>query len=158
MPFITEVNLFLRGIFPFMGFDREVIYYDRQERFAGDTKYPLRKMIAFAWEGITSFSSVPLRMASFTGLVIFLGSLCLSAWAFYTNLVGSTIPGWTSIVIPMFFIGGLNILFLGLIGEYIGRIYLEVKGRPLFLVKDACNIAIDECTQANPAVRGGERS
>ena len=97
-------------------------------------------MVAFAWQGITSFSSVPLRMASVTGLAIFFGSVGLIAWAFYTKMRGEAIPGWTSIVIPMFFIGGLNILFLGLIGEYIGKMYLEVKKRPLFIVKERYNL------------------
>lgn len=141
---IGEVNIFLRGIFPFLGFTHEIVYYDRQERAAGETKYPLRKMLSFAWEGITSFSIVPLRMASFTGLLIFLASLVLICWASYGKIAGATIPGWTSIVIPMAFIGGLNILFLGLIGEYIGKIYLEVKKRPLFIVKERYNLEDDD--------------
>jgi polyisoprenyl-phosphate glycosyltransferase len=137
---MKEFNLFLRGIFPFMGFNHTIVRYERQKRAAGQTKYPLKKMVSFAWQGITSFSSVPLRMASVAGLAIFFGSLGLIAWAFYTKLRGEAIPGWTSIVIPMFFIGGLNILFLGLIGEYIGKIYLEVKKRPLFIVKESYNM------------------
>jgi glycosyltransferase involved in cell wall biosynthesis len=137
---IAEVNIFLRGIFPYLGFRHEIVYYDRQSRFAGETKYPLRKMIAFAWEGITSFSSVPLRIASVTGFIISLGSLCLIVWAFLTTLAGRTIPGWASIVIPIFFIGGLNMLFLGLIGEYLSKMYLEVKRRPLFIIKETHNM------------------
>ena len=137
---MKEFNLFLRGIFPFMGFNHAIVPYERQKRVAGETKYPLKKMFSFAWQGITSFSSVPLRIAFVTGLAIFIGSLCLIAWAFYTKMHGEAIPGWTSIVIPMFFIGGLNILFLGLIGEYIGKIYLEVKKRPLFIVKERYNL------------------
>jgi polyisoprenyl-phosphate glycosyltransferase len=137
---MKEFNLFLRGIFPFMGFNHAIVRYERQKRAEGETKYPFKKMVSFAWQGITSFSSVPLRMASVTGLAIFIGSLCLIAWALYTKIRGEAIPGWTSIVIPMFFIGGLNILFLGLIGEYIGKIYLEVKKRPLFIVKERYNL------------------
>ena len=137
---IEEVNLFLRGIFPFMGFQHALVYYERQKRAAGETKYPLRKMVAFAWEGITSFSTIPLRIASFTGFMISLGSVGLMMWAFYVRIAGEAIPGWASIVIPLFFIGGLNILFLGLIGEYIGKIYLEVKRRPLFIIKERHNI------------------
>jgi polyisoprenyl-phosphate glycosyltransferase len=137
---MKEFNLFLRGIFPFMGFNHAIVRYERQKRAAGETKYPLKKMVSFAWQGITSFSSVPLKMASVTGLAIFFGSLCLIAWALYTKIHGEAIPGWTSIVIPMFFIGGLNILFLGLIGEYIGKMYLEVKKRPLFIVKESYNL------------------
>ena len=140
---MKEVNIFLRGIFPYMGFKNEIVYYERQKRQAGVTKYPLRKMAAFAWEGITSFSSVPLRMASMAGFIISLGSLCLIAWALYIKIRGYTVPGWTSIVIPLFFIGGLNMLFLGLIGEYIGKIYLEVKKRPLFIIKERYNITGD---------------
>jgi glycosyltransferase involved in cell wall biosynthesis len=137
---IRESNIFLRGIFPYLGFDHEIVYYERRERRAGVTKYPLRKMLAFAWEGITSFSNVPLRLASLTGLVISAASLLLVVWALYEKFAGKTVPGWTSTVIPLFFIGGLNILFLGLIGEYIGKIYLEVKRRPLFLVKETHNL------------------
>ncbi len=137
---IRESNIFLRGIFPYLGFNHEIVYYERQERYAGDTKYPLRKMLSFAWEGITSFSNVPLRLASLAGVVISVSSLVLVAWAFYEKFAGRTVPGWTSTVIPLFFIGGLNILFLGLIGEYIGKIYLEVKRRPLFLVKETHNL------------------
>ena len=137
---IREVNIFLRGIFPYMGFRHQIVYYDRQERFAGETKYPLKKMLLFAWEGITSFSSVPLRIASLAGVVIFLTSLGLVAWAIYIKMADKAIPGWASIVIPIFFIGGLNILFLGLIGEYVGKIYLEVKKRPLFIIKEKHNI------------------
>ncbi len=138
---IKESNIFLRGIFPYLGFNHEIVYYDRQERHAGDTKYPLRKMLAFAWEGITSFSNLPLRTASLAGLVISAASLALVIWALYEKFAGRTVPGWTSTVIPLFFIGGLNILFLGLIGEYVGKIYLEVKRRPLFFVKEMLNMA-----------------
>ena len=140
---IREVNLFLRGIFPYLGFKHEIVYYDRQKRFAGETKYPLRKMFSFAWEGITSFSSVPLRLASITGFIISLGSVGLIVWALYVRLSGKAIPGWASIVIPLFFIGGLNILFLGLMGEYIGKIYSEVKKRPLFIIQERHNIDDD---------------
>jgi len=140
---IREVNLFLRGIFPYLGFKHEIVYYDRQKRFAGETKYPLRKMFSFAWEGITSFSSVPLRLASITGFIISLGSVGLILWALYVRLSGKAIPGWASIVIPLFFIGGLNILFLGLMGEYIGKIYSEVKKRPLFIIRERHNINDD---------------
>ncbi|MBI5100502.1 MAG: glycosyltransferase family 2 protein [Nitrospirae bacterium] len=137
---VRETNIFLRGIFPYLGFSHEIVYYDRDERHAGETKYPLRKMLAFAWEGITSFSNVPLRLASFSGLIISIASLALVLWAFYEKFAGRTIPGWTSTVIPIFFIGGLNILFLGLIGEYIGKIYLEVKRRPLFFIRETHNL------------------
>jgi glycosyltransferase involved in cell wall biosynthesis len=106
-----EVNIFLRGLFPSMGFSHETIYYDRQERAAGRSKYPFWKMLSFAWEGITSFSIAPLRLASISGFIVFLTSLVCIVWALYTKMRGMTVPGWTSIVIPMFFIGGLNMLF-----------------------------------------------
>jgi glycosyltransferase involved in cell wall biosynthesis len=137
---MKEFNIFLRGIFPYMGFSHDIVYYERQERLSGETKYPLRKMIAFAWEGITSFSTVPLRVASLVGGVISLLSVLLVVWAFFVKMSGRAIPGWSSTVIPLFFIGGLNILFLGLVGEYIGKIYLEVKRRPLFIIKESYNI------------------
>jgi len=137
---VREVNLFLRGIFPFMGFRSAIVEYDRQERAGGETKYPLEKMLAFAWEGITSFSTVPLRLASFTGFLISLSTLFMIAWALFVKLTGRAIPGWASTVIPLFLIGGLNMLFLGLIGEYIGKIYKEVKARPVFFVKEYLNL------------------
>ena len=137
---MKEVNIFLRGIFPYMGFSHDIVHYERHERLAGETKYPLRRMIAFAWEGITSFSTVPLRVASVVGGIMSLFSLLLIVWAFVVKLSGKAIPGWSSTVIPLFFIGGLNILFLGLVGEYIGKIYLEVKRRPIFLIKESYNV------------------
>ena len=144
---MKEVNIFLRGMFPYLGFKHDLIYYDRMEREAGETKYPLLKMLAFAWEGITSFSNIPLRIASVMGVAISFLSVLLGAWAFYTKLKGDTVPGWASIVIPMFLIGGLNILFLGLIGEYIGKIYLEVKRRPPFIIRESYNLICDEHQQ-----------
>jgi glycosyltransferase involved in cell wall biosynthesis len=137
---MPEVNIFLRGVFPYMGFEHAVVHYERNKRHAGVTKYPLKKMISFAWEGITSFSRVPLRIASLAGFLISLISAGLVIWALYIKIIGLAIPGWASIVIPIFLIGGLNILFLGLIGEYIGKIYLEVKKRPLFIIKETRNI------------------
>ena len=96
-------------------------------------------MIRFAWEGITSFSNLPLRIASLVGFCISLFSLALTFWAFYTKFSGRAIPGWASIVIPLLLIGGLNILFLGIVGEYIGKIYLEVKNRPVFVIREKLN-------------------
>jgi glycosyltransferase involved in cell wall biosynthesis len=135
----TEVNRFIRGIIPLMGFEHCVVEYEREERFAGKTKYPFKKMLLFAVEGITSFSLVPLRIASLVGLAIFLVTLLLSLWAFTIGIVGIALPGWTSTVLPIYFLGGLQLMFFGIIGEYIGKIYLEVKRRPLFIVKEKCN-------------------
>jgi glycosyltransferase involved in cell wall biosynthesis len=136
---MTERNIFLRGIFPYLGFKHDVVFYDRQERCAGETKYPFFKMLSFAWDGITSFSIIPLRVASFTGFLISLSSVALLFWALYLKFAGKTVPGWTSMAMPLFFMGGLNLLFLGLIGEYLGKIYIEVKNRPIFIVRDRYN-------------------
>jgi glycosyltransferase involved in cell wall biosynthesis len=135
----TEVNRFIRGIIPLMGFEHCVVEYEREERIAGKTKYPFKKMLLFAIEGVTSFSLVPLRIASLVGLAIFLVTLLLSVWAFTIGIVGIALPGWTSTVLPIYFLGGLQLMFFGIIGEYIGKIYMEVKRRPLFIVKEKCN-------------------
>jgi glycosyltransferase involved in cell wall biosynthesis len=137
---MQEVNLFLRGIFPYLGFNHTNVYYEREARLAGKTKYPLFKMLSFAWEGITSFSTVPLKIASLVGFATFMLSMVLIFWSLHAKFAGRTIPGWTSIVIPTFFIGGLNIFFLGLIGEYVGKIYLETKRRPLSVIKEKYNL------------------
>jgi len=139
-----EYHLFLRGIFPYLGFKNDIVHYDRQERFAGETKYPLSRMLRFAWDGITSFSNAPLRAAFVTGFAISLVSVALIAWALYVRLTGQAIPGWASIVIPVLFVGGLNILFVGLVAEYVGKVYIEVKRRPLFVIQERYNFEQDE--------------
>jgi len=136
----TEVNRFLRGIIPLMRFNNCVVEYERKERFAGHTKYPLKKMLIFAIEGITSLSLVPLRIASFIGLIMFLVSLLLSVWAFSVKIKGMALPGWASTVLPIYLLGGIQLMFLGIMGEYIGKIYLEVKKRPLFIIKETYNL------------------
>jgi len=131
-----EVNLFLRGIIPTIGFPTATVSYARKSRMAGETGYPLRKMLALAWDGITSFSSLPLRMVSILGLLVFLGSLGLSAWALWVRLVaGTAIPGWTSSVLPIYFLGGVQLFCVGLVGEYVAKIYLETKRRPRFIIE-----------------------
>jgi glycosyltransferase involved in cell wall biosynthesis len=132
-----ESNLFLRGIIPLLGFKTTSVYYDRQARFAGESKYPLKKMLAFAFEGITSFSVSPLRFITGLGFFIFIGSLLLSAWTFVSWLRGKVIPGWTSTVLPIYLISGVQIASIGIIGEYLGKVYLEVKRRPLFIVEQS---------------------
>ncbi len=149
-----EANLFLRGIFPYMGFSSAIVYYDRQVRTAGETKYPFRKMISFAWEGVTSFSTVPLRLAFSVGFITAVFSVLLVVWALIVKLTGRAVPGWTSTVIPLFFIGGLNMLFLGLIGEYTGKIYREVKARPVFIIKEMCNF--DGLAKETAVCKGNE--
>lgn len=131
-----EVNLFLRGIVPLLGLPTATVRYARRPRTAGETKYPPRKMLGLAWEGITSFSIAPLRLVSALGFVIALGSLAVTIWALLVKLTfGTAIPGWTSTVVPLYFLGGVQILCLGVIGEYIGKIYLESKRRPRYAVE-----------------------
>lgn len=131
-----EVNLFLRGIVPLLGFRTAMVHYDRGERFAGESKYPLRKMIGFALEGITSFSVVPLRMIAFTGFAVFALTLVLTAWVLWVRLfAGEAVPGWASTVLPLYFVGGIQILCLGIIGEYLGKVYIEIKARPRFMIE-----------------------
>jgi glycosyltransferase involved in cell wall biosynthesis len=130
-----EVNLFLRGIFPLIGFNHTTVYYDRLERDAGTTKYPFMKMLGFALEGITSFSVKPLRLVSLIGIFIFFVSIFLAIYSLYSYLFLGTVPGWTSITLPIYFIGGVQILCIGIIGEYLGKIYKEVKSRPRFIIE-----------------------
>ena len=131
-----EVNIFIRGIFPFIGFKSCKINYKRDIRFAGKTKYPLKAMLKFGFEGITSFSVVPLRIASLVGAFVCFITLIASAWGFLAYFTDNTIPGWTSTVLPIYFLGGVQLIFLGLLGEYIGKIFLEVKKRPRYIVRN----------------------
>jgi glycosyltransferase involved in cell wall biosynthesis len=134
-----EVNLFLRGIIPLLGFTSSIVFYKRNERFAGESKYPLKKMIAFAWQGITSFSITPLRIVSYIGVTVFLGSTLMSLIIVGIHLfTDKTIPGWTSTLLPIFFLGGIQILCIGIVGEYLGKIYQEVKSRPRFIIEKQC--------------------
>lgn len=128
-----EQNIFLRGIFADLGFKTEVIYFDTRKRTSGKTKYSFAKMASLALEGITSFSVVPLRLISILGAAIFLLSCAMSVWIFFKALFGNVVPGWASTVIPIYLLGGLQIMLIGIVGEYIGRIYKEVKARPRFI-------------------------
>jgi len=129
-----EVNLFLRGIVPMIGFNATRVYFDRKERFAGESKYPLKKMLAFAWDGITSLSVTPIRLVTAAGFVLFLISVVAALYSVIQKLAGNTVTGWTSLMLSLWFIGGIQLISLGLIGEYIGKIYKEVKRRPLYIV------------------------
>ncbi|MDQ7988107.1 MAG: glycosyltransferase family 2 protein [Candidatus Dactylopiibacterium sp.] len=130
-----EVNLFLRGLVRLLGYPGSIVEYDRAERFAGESKYPLRKMLSFAWQGITSFSTAPLRLITTLGLLVSLASLGLALWALTVKLIIHDAElGWASTVVPMYFLGGVQLLSLGVIGEYVAKIYLETKGRPRFHV------------------------
>ena len=131
-----EVNLFLRGIVPMIGYKAGEVYYDRAERFAGESKYPFNKMMAFAMDGITSCSIVPIRMITSLGVAVFFISIVFLIWGIVQRFRGVTVPGWSSVIVSIWAIGGLILLALGVLGEYIGRIYLETKGRPRFLIDE----------------------
>jgi len=134
-----ESMLFLRGLIPSLGFNQSLIYYDRTERTGGKSKYSLGKMMGLALEGVTSFTYLPLRLASIAGIIIALASLLLSLWAVIITLLGKSVPGWASTVLPLYFLGGIQLLFFGIMGEYIGKIYMETKKRPPFIVKEEHN-------------------
>ncbi len=132
-----ESNMFLRGMVPQLGFNTSVVYYERKERQAGESKYPLRKMLSLAWEGVTSFSVVPLRIITFLGLVACVLAIGVGLWALVLALFTTrTVPGWTSTVVPYAFISGVQLLSLGVIGEYVGKIYMETKRRPPYFISD----------------------
>lgn len=130
-----EVNLFLRGIVPMIGYPSDVVYYERAERFAGESKYPLKKMVSFAVEGITSLSTESIRMITNLGFFVFLVSIIILVYSLVRHAMGATVAGWTFLNVSVWAIGGLILLSLGVIGEYIGKIYLESKGRPRFIIE-----------------------
>ena len=131
-----EVNLFLRGMFPLVGYKSDVVYYERNERFAGESKYPLKKMLNFAWDGITSFSVKPLRFICIIGFVILFVSIAIMLYSLIMKLTGQTIAGWTFLSISIWFIGGLQMISIGVIGEYVGKMYSETKARPRFIISE----------------------
>ncbi len=131
-----EVNLFLRGIIPQLGFSTATVFFERRERFAGESKYPLRKMLMLAMDGITSFSVVPLRMITMLGLLISIGSFTMVIWIIVGKFIlEATIPGWASSVLPIYFIGGIQLLSTGILGEYLSKVYMETKQRPLYFIE-----------------------
>ena len=130
-----EVNLFLRGIVPLIGYKSDIVTYERHERFAGESKYPLKKMLAFATDGITSFSIKPIRMITTCGVLIFGISLLMLLYFLVVHFLGRTVHGWTSTIVSIWAIGGLQLLAIGIVGEYIGKIYLETKARPKYLIE-----------------------
>jgi glycosyltransferase involved in cell wall biosynthesis len=131
-----ERNMFLRGIVPQLGFNSAVVYFDRAERFAGESKYPFRKMLAFALEGVTSFSVAPLRAITLFGVGVSMLSLAGACWALWEKVVNNQgVPGWASTMVPLFFLGGVQLLSLGVIGEYVAKIYMETKGRPRYIIE-----------------------
>ena len=134
-----EVNLFLRGIVPLIGYKSDVVLYERNERFAGESKYPLKKMLSFALEGITSFSVKPIRLILIVGIIMFISSLIALLYFLILWIIGKTIQGWTTVVTSIWMLGGIQLLCLGVIGEYIGKIYIESKARPKFIIDKFIN-------------------
>lgn len=131
-----EVNIFLRGMIPLVGFESTSVYYERAERIAGESHYPLKKMLALAFDGITSLSVKPIRFISFFGLVVAFLSFIGIIWAIAGTFIGTTVSGWASIICIICFMGGIQMLGIGVIGEYIGKIYLETKARPRYIISE----------------------
>lgn len=136
-----EVNLFLRGVIPMIGFRHTQVYYKRQERLAGESHYPIRKMLALAFDGITSLSIRPIRLITLAGLFISLLSFIGIIWVFTTFFTGHAVPGWSSSTCIFCFLGGIQLISLGVIGEYVGKIYMETKERPRYIVQDRLNLS-----------------
>lgn len=130
-----EYNLFLRGMVPLIGYETDCVYYDRKERVAGESKYPLKKMFALAFNGISSFSVKPITMITGLGAVIVFISILAAVYALISYCLGRTVPGWTSLILSIWFLGGVQLLCIGLIGQYIGKIYIEVKNRPRYNIE-----------------------
>lgn len=135
----NEVNLFLRGLVPMVGFKSGIVTYERHGRFAGESKYPLKKMLSFAWEGITSLSVKPIKLITSVGFFIFFVSILMVAYFLFQFINKNTVAGWTSLVISVWMLGGLQLISIGLIGEYIGKIYIETKHRPKFIIEKFLN-------------------
>lgn len=130
-----EQNLFLRGIVPTIGYKTDSVYYDRAERFAGESKYPLKKMLSFAFDGITSFSVKPIRLIWSLGLVIAILAVLAAVYVLISKLTGHVTSGWSSLMISIWFLGGVQLLSVGLIGEYVGKVYKETKQRPRYIIE-----------------------
>jgi glycosyltransferase involved in cell wall biosynthesis len=135
-----EKNIFIRGMIKLIGFKSTKVIFKNSDRYAGTSKYTLKKMLQFGWNGITSFSLIPLKIITVIGFIIFFISLSLSLYVFYSLFISQTaVPGWASTVLPIYFLGGIELLALGIIGEYIGKIYSEVKNRPLYFIEERTN-------------------
>ena len=145
-----EQNIYLRGLIPLLGYKSTNVYYSREKRVAGKSKYPLKKMLALALEGITSLSVTPLRIIALTGVVICFFSVFTAFYAFFEKINGNAVAGWASVTIAISFLGGIQMLSLGIIGEYIGKIYLESKNRPKFFIEEVTNNFL----QSNEKVNG----
>ena len=130
-----EINIFLRGIFPLMGFKHDVVYYNRKSREFGETKYTLHKMLSFAWQGITSFNTSFLRLVTYIGIFMFFISMITTIWVIYAYIQDETVAGWASLLLIISLFSGINMICLGIIGEYVGKIFFEVKQRPRFIIE-----------------------
>ncbi len=130
-----ETNLFLRGMMPLIGYQTDSVYYDRKERVAGESKYPLKKMLALAFNGISSFSVKPISMITGLGMFIIICSALAAVYALVSYFTGSVVPGWTSLILSIWFLGGLQLMAVGMVGQYIGKIYMEVKQRPRYNIE-----------------------
>ncbi|MBR4072639.1 MAG: glycosyltransferase family 2 protein, partial [Clostridia bacterium] len=139
-----EVNLFLRGLAPLVGYRSSIVYYERTERLAGKSHYPFKKMLSFALDGITSLSVKPIKLISALGLIVFIISLIMLLWSLIMYFIGHTVAGWSSIVCIVLFLGGVQLLSIGVIGEYIGKIYSEVKKRPRYIIDKKINLGSKE--------------
>ena len=144
-----EVNIFLRGMVPLVGFKSTIVYYERHERIAGESHYPLSKMLSLAFDGITSLSIKPIRMITVVGFVIAVLSFIGVLWSFVEYFIGETVNGWASMTSLICFIGGVQLLCLGILGEYIGKIYLEVKARPRYIISDRTYTKTTICEEEN---------
>lgn len=139
-----ERNLFLRGLVPTIGYQTACVYYDRAERFAGESKYPLKKMLSFAFDGITSFSVKPVHMVLYLGLFFLMIAFVIFCWVVYSYIMGRVVPGWSSLMLSMWFCSGCVLTSLGIVGEYVGKIYVEVKDRPRFNIESVLTNEYDK--------------
>ncbi len=156
---MRERHRFVRGMAAWVGFRQTSVLYVREARFAGETKYPLKKMLRLAWDAFTGFSLVPLRFATYTGLLSAALSLLVGFWAIYVKLfTEETVQGWTSLMIAILFLGGIQLSTIGILGEYIGRIFEEAKGRPLYLVNEVLGFRDTDPAKLNPTVMGSALS
>ena len=134
-----EINLYLRGVMPLIGYETDCVYYERKERVAGESKYPLKKMLALAWDGITSFSVKPIDFITVLGGFLIFLCVIAAVYALVSYCNGHTVPGWTSLILSIWFLGGMQLVAIGMIGQYIGKIYIEVKHRPRYNVETYLN-------------------
>ncbi|HZG56770.1 glycosyltransferase family 2 protein [Paenibacillus sp.] len=151
-----ESNLFLRGLIPQLGLRSSTVAYDRRSRFAGESKYPLRKMISFAWNGITSLSVAPIRLVLGTGLALFAASVAAGGYALYAHGRGAAVPGWTSMMLTAWLLGGIQLICLGVVGEYVGKVYKETKRRPRYFIEATAMGDSEPRSRPKPSAPGAE--